>query len=172
MSLMNNPQAKIITCQINDVFVKSGGCGLTLGLLIAGAFTAKSNQLKSLMKMAFVPGLFNINEPIIFGLPIVFNPYLLVPFIIVPLIAMFITYFSITMGFMAPFSAVQVPWTTPPVIAGFLLNGWQGAVVQIINLAMATLIYLPFLRAQDKALLKEEMGEAEPEETEGTPVRQ
>jgi PTS system cellobiose-specific IIC component len=160
MSLINNPEAKIFTCQINDVFVKSGGCGLTLGLLFAGIFTARSQQLKSLMKMAFVPGLFNINEPIIFGLPIVFNPYLLVPFIIVPLIAMFITYFAISTGFMAPFSAVQVPWTTPPVIAGFLLNGWQGAVVQIVNLAIATVIYFPFLKAQDKAFLKEEMGEA------------
>ena len=161
MSLINNPEAKIFTCQINDVFVKSGGCGLTLGLLIAGIFTARSQQLKSLMKMAFVPGLFNINEPIIFGLPIVFNPYLLVPFVIVPLIAMFVTYFAISTGFMAPFSAVQVPWTTPPVIAGFLLNGWQGAVVQIVNLAIATVIYFPFLKAQDKAFLKEEMGEAE-----------
>ena len=171
MTLMNNPQAKIITCQINDVFVKSGGCGLTLGLLIAGAFTAKSNQMKSLMKMAFVPGLFNINEPIIFGLPIVFNPYLLVPFILVPLFAMFITYFSITAGFMAPFSAVQVPWTTPPIIAGFLLNGWQGAVVQIVNLAMAIAVYLPFLKAQDNALLKEEMGEVVADEPAGIPIR-
>ena len=161
MSLINNPEAKIFTCQINDVFVKSGGCGLTLGLLFAGVFTARSQQLKSLMKMAFVPGLFNINEPIIFGLPIVFNPYLLVPFVIVPLIAMFVTYFAISTGFMAPFSAVQVPWTTPPVIAGFLLNGWQGAVVQIVNLAIATVIYFPFLKAQDKALLKEEMGDVE-----------
>ena len=156
MSLVNNPQAKIFTCQINDVFVKSGGCGLTLGLLIAGLFTAKSDQLKSLMKMAFVPGLFNINEPIIFGLPIVFNPYLLVPFALVPLFAMFITWFAISTGFMAPFSAVQVPWTTPPIIAGFLLDGWQGAVIQIVNLAMATVIYFPFLKAQDKEFLKEE----------------
>ena len=156
MSLVNNPQAKIFTCQINDVFVKSGGCGLTLGLLIAGLFTAKSDQLKSLMKMAFVPGLFNINEPIIFGLPIVFNPYLLVPFVLVPLFAMFITWFAISTGFMAPFSAVQVPWTTPPIIAGFLLDGWQGAVIQIVNLVMATAIYFPFLKAQDKAFLKEE----------------
>jgi len=161
MSLINNPEAKIFTCQINDVFVKSGGCGLTLGLLFAGLFAARSQQLKSLMKMAFVPGLFNINEPIIFGLPIVFNPYLLVPFVLVPLIAMFVTYFAISTGFMAPFSAVQVPWTTPPVIAGFLLNGWQGAVVQIVNLAIATVIYFPFLKAQDKAFLKEEMGEME-----------
>ena len=161
MSLVNNPQAKIFTCQINDVFVKSGGCGLTLGLLLAGIFTARSQQLKSLMKMAFVPGLFNINEPIIFGLPIVFNPYLLVPFVIVPLIAMFVTYFAITTGFMAPFSAVQVPWTTPPIIAGFLRDGWQGAVVQIVNLAIATAIYFPFLKAQDNAFLREEMGESD-----------
>lgn len=166
MSLINNPEAKIFTCQINDVFVKSGGCGLTLGLLFAGLFAARSQQLKSLMKMAFVPGLFNINEPIIFGLPIVFNPYLLVPFVLVPLIAMFVTYFAISTGFMAPFSAVQVPWTTPPVIAGFLLNGWQGAVVQIVNLAIATVIYFPFLKAQDKAFLKEEMGELEEAEEE------
>ena len=64
---------------------------------------------------------------------------------------------------MAPFSAVQVPWTTPPIIAGFLLNGWQGAVVQIINLAIATVIYFPFLRAQDKAFLKEEQEQMEME---------
>lgn len=160
MTLVNNPQAKIITCQINDVFVKSGGCGLTLGLIIAGIFTVRSQQMKSLLRMCFVPGLFNINEPIIFGLPIVFNPYLLVPFVIVPLIALFITYFAIVSGFMAPFSAVQVPWTTPPIIAGFLLDGWQGAVVQIINLIMATIIYFPFVRAQDKAMLKEEQAAA------------
>lgn len=171
MTLLNNPQAKIMTCQINDVFVKSGGCGLTLGLLIAGVFTARSQQLKSLMKMAFVPGLFNINEPIIFGLPIVFNPYLLVPFVLVPLLAMLVTYFSISLGFMAPFSAVQVPWTTPPIIAGFLLNGWQGAVVQIVNLAIATAIYFPFLRAQDNAFLKEEMGEMEEEKAEEDSVK-
>ena len=159
ISLINNPQAKIITSQMNDVFVKSGGCGLTLGLLIAGVFTARSQQFKSLMRLAFVPGLFNINEPLIFGLPIVFNPYLLVAFTLVPLIAMFITYFAIVSGFMSPFNAVQVPWTTPPVIAGFLLSGWQGAVVQIVNLVVAAVIYFPFVRAQDNALLKEERAE-------------
>lgn len=58
-----------------------------------------------------------------------------------------------------PFSAVQVPWTTPPIIAGLLLNGWQGAVVQIIIIAMSTAVYFPFVRAQDKAMLAEEAGE-------------
>ena len=158
--LLNNPAAHIITAQINDVFVKSGGCGLTLGLIIASWIVARSQQMSSLTRMSTVPGHFNINEPIIFGLPIVFNPYLLVPFIVVPVLALLITYFAIAIGFMAPLSAVQVPWTTPPVIAGFLLSGWQGAVVQIINLAMATLIYLPFVKAQDKSLLAEEQAEA------------
>ena len=157
--LLGNPAAHIMTAQINDVFVKSGGCGLTLGLIIAALMVAKSSQMKSLMKMAFVPGLFNINEPIIFGLPIVFNPYLLIPFALVPLVALFVTYFAISIGFMAPLSAVQVPWTTPPIIAGFLLDGWQGAVVQIINLALATIIYLPFVKSQDKDLLEEEAQE-------------
>lgn len=154
--LVGNPAAKIVTCQINDVFCKSGGCGLTLGFLIACFMGCKSEQMKSIRKLALVPGIFNINEPIIFGLPIVFNPYMLAPFIIVPIVAFLITYFSIALGFMAPFSAVQVPWTTPAVIAGFLLNGWQGAVVQIVNLVLATLIYLPFVKAQDKNCLKEE----------------
>ncbi|WP_294152002.1 PTS sugar transporter subunit IIC [uncultured Selenomonas sp.] len=154
--LAGNPAAKIFTCQINDVFVKSGGCGLTMGFLIASWLSAKSDQMKSITKLATVPGLFNINEPIIFGLPIVFNPYLLFPFIFVPLFAFFITYAAIAIGFMPPFSAVQVPWTTPPIIAGLLLDGWQGAVIQIINLAMATAVYFPFVRAQDKKMLEEE----------------
>ena len=135
--LLGNPAAHIFTVQINDVFVKSGGCGLTLGLIIAALLVARSSQMKSLTRMATVPGLFNINEPIIFGLPIVFNPYLLIPFTLVPLMALFVTYGAISIGFMAPLSAVQVPWTTPPIIAGFLLDGWQGAVVQIINLTLA-----------------------------------
>lgn len=156
MQLAGNPDAKIITCQINDVFIKSGGCGLTIGLLLASWLSAKSQQMKSITKLATVPGIFNINEPVIFGLPIVFNPYLLVPFVVVPLLALVISYVSIAIGFMNPFSAVQVPWTTPPIIAGLLLNGWQGAVVQIIIITMATAVYFPFVRAQDKAMLKEE----------------
>lgn len=160
MQLAGNPDAKIITCQINDVFIKSGGCGLTFGLLIASWLSAKSTQMKSITKLATVPGLFNINEPVIFGLPIVFNPYLLVPFVLVPLLALIITYFSIALGFMSPFSAVQVPWTTPPIIAGLLLNGWQGAVVQIVIIAMSTAVYFPFVRAQDRAMLKEEQESA------------
>ncbi|SDG58898.1 PTS system, cellobiose-specific IIC component [Selenomonas sp. WCT3] len=166
--LMDNPAAKIITCQVNDVFIKSGGCGLTFGLLIASWLSSKSSQMKSLTKLATVPGFFNINEPIIFGLPIVFNPFLLVPFVLVPLFALFITYGAIAVGFMAPFSAVQVPWTTPPILAGLLLDGWQGAVIQIVNLVMATAVYLPFVRAQDRHMLAEEKADSNSEEVSTT----
>jgi PTS system cellobiose-specific IIC component len=127
-----------------------------MGLLIASWMSAKSTQMKSITKLASVPALFNINEPVIFGLPIVFNPYMIVPFILVPILAMLITYIAIFVGFMAPLSAVQVPWTTPPIIAGLLLDGWQGAAVQLVVLVMATAVYFPFVKAQDKVYLKEE----------------
>ena len=155
-SLVGNPAAKFITVQINDVFVKSGGCGLTLGLIIAGLMVAKSEQFKSLTKIAMVPGLFNINEPIIFGLPIVFNPYMMIPFIIVPIVALVVTWMAMYIGFLSPMGAIQVPWTTPPIIAGLLLDGWQGAVIQIINLVLSTIIYLPFIKGMDKSMLAEE----------------
>ena len=135
---------------------KSGGCGFTMGFLIASYFFGKSEQTKTVSKLAIIPGMFNINEPIIFGLPIVFNPYMIVPFILAPVFAMIITYFSIAWGFMPPFSGTQIPWTTPTIISGFLLNGWQGAVVQLVNLLVATLIYLPFVRIQDNIFCEEE----------------
>lgn len=155
-SLAGNPAAHIFTQQINEVFTKAGGCGLTMGFLIASYFAARSEQMKTVSKIALVPGLFNINEPIIFGLPIVFNPYLLVPYILAPVLAMIITYLSIAWGFMPPFSGSQVPWTTPTIISGFLLNGWQGAVVQLVNLIVSVLVYLPFVRMQDNIFIEEE----------------
>ena len=172
MSLLGNPDAHILTIQITDTLMKPGGCGATFGLLIASYLVARSQQMKTITRLGTVPGLFNINEPIIFGLPIVFNPYMIVPFCLAQLAVMLIAYGAIAVGFMAPFSAIQVPWTTPPIIAGFLMNGWQGAVVQIAGLAAATAIYFPFVKAQDNAFYKEEQSEAEEHEheEEGTPV--
>ena len=153
---IENHSAHIMTTQINEVFTKSGGCGVTMGFLIASYFVAKSEQMRTISKLSIMPGLFNINEPIIFGLPIVFNPYLIVPFIVAPVLAMIITYLSIAWGFMPPFSGAQVPWTTPTIISGFLLNGWQGAAVQTVNLIVATFVYLPFVRIQDNIFCEEE----------------
>lgn len=148
--------AKVMTPQFIDLFVKFGGTGLTLGLIIASLVAAKSKQMREISKLSLVPGIFNINEPIIFGLPIVYNPIMLVPFIVTPIIALIITYVSITSGFLAPFSAVQVPWTTPPVISGALVGGWQGAVVQIIITVISAAMYYPFVLRQDKVSLQQE----------------
>lgn len=156
MSLLGNEQAKIITIQVTDVFIKLGGCGATLGFVIAMLIFARSAQFKQLSKLAFIPGCFNINEPIIFGLPIVFNPYLLVPFVGAQLVSLIITYVAIVIGFMSPFGATHVPWTTPPLISGLLLAGWQGVVVQLLVIVASVFIYLPFMKVQDKAFLKDE----------------
>mgnify|MGYP002623075406 CR=1 FL=1 len=162
VDLATDPRAHILTAQVFDVFMKPGGCGATFGLLIVGLLFAKSTQMKTILRLGTAPGLFNINEPIIFGLPIVFNPYMLAPFTLAMWAAMLITYFSIATGFMSPFGAVQVPWTTPPIIAGLLLKGIPGAIVQIAILAASAAIYFPFMKAQDSAFLKEEMeGEGE-----------
>lgn len=156
-ALVVGENASIVTAQFIDIFVKFGGTSITLGLIIASLMVAKSSQMTQLSKMSLIPGLFNINEPVIFGLPIIFNPIMLLPFILVPVFAAVITYGAISIGFMEPFGAVQVPWTTPPVISGFLLSGWQGAVTQIGLLAMSVVVYLPFVKAQDKICIKEEM---------------
>ena len=81
---------------------------------------------------------------------------LLIPFIIVPIVALVVTWMAMYIGFLSPMGAIQVPWTTPPIIAGLLLDGWQGAVIQIINLVLSTIIYLPFIKGMDKSMLAEE----------------
>ncbi|WP_373207735.1 PTS sugar transporter subunit IIC [Clostridium paraputrificum] len=155
-ALVAGDNAKIVTVQMVDIFGKFGGAGITLGFVIAGIIIAKSKQMKSISKLSLIPGVFNINEPVIFGLPIVFNPLMLIPFIIVPVLAVIMTYSSIALGFIQPFTATQVPWTTPPIISGFLLSGWQGAVLQIAILAVAIVVYLPFMKMLDKEALKQE----------------
>lgn len=154
--LVVGENAKIMTIQLIDVFAKFGGQGITIGLLVAILISARSARLSEIAKLSITPGLFNINEPVIYGLPIVFNPIMLVPFILVPLVGVLITYGAIIIGFMSPFTAVTVPWTTPPLISGFLLAGWQGLVVQLLIIAASVAIYFPFVKKQDTAYLAEE----------------
>lgn len=148
--------AYIMTPQVLDYFVKIGGTGVTLGLLIASLLRAKSKQMRDVSKLALLPGLFNINEPIIFGLPIVYNPIMIIPFLGVPIVTLTIIYMAIATGFLAPFTAVQVPWTMPPILSGFILQGFKGAFVQIIVIVVSTVIYFPFMLIQDRQCLANE----------------
>ena len=158
-TLLGNPAAHIVTSQLG-VFATMGGCGVGLGFLGASLLAAHSESLRSTMKLGFLPALFNINEPIIFGAPVVCNPCFLLPFVLAPVVSAGITYASIAVGFLSPFSAIQVPWPTPPILSGFLLGGWQGAVVQVLCIAVSILIYIPFVHRQDQQYIQEEIGES------------
>ncbi|CAM3630403.1 PTS sugar transporter subunit IIC [Erysipelothrix urinaevulpis] len=144
------------TIQMIDQFATIGGAGLTLGLVIAMLLVARSSRLKAMSKLIGVPSLFNINEPIIFGLPVVFNPLMLIPITVAPMVSVLIAYFAMKINFMPMFNGVVAPWPTPPIFSGFLVAGWQGAVVQIICIIAATIIYYPFVKALDNQYLKEE----------------
>ena len=144
------------TIQMIDQFATIGGAGMTIGLIIAMLLVARSSRLKAMSKLATVPALFNINEPLVFGLPIVFNPLMLIPVTIAPIVSCIIAYVAIRIGFMPMFSAVMAPWSTPALISGFLVAGWQGAVVQIIAVAASVVVYYPFVKALDHQYQNEE----------------
>lgn len=78
------------------------------------------------------------------------NPIMFIPFVLVPTLSSIITYGAISIGFMPPFTGVMAPWTTPPIISGFIVSGWQGAVVQGVIILLSIVIYYPFLKMQDK----------------------
>lgn len=146
----------IISGSFQDMFATFGGAGSTLSLLIAMVLICKSKRIKSLGKLSILPGIFGINEPIIFGLPIMLNPLLLIPFVLVPTLNIIITYFCMSSGLVPLTNGVQLPWTTPIVFSGFLTTGWQGAVLQVILLIMGVFIYMPFIKMLDNQYLREE----------------
>ena len=119
-------------------------------------FLCKSEQCKKLGRLAILPGLFNINEPITFGLPIVLNPIMMIPFILTPMVLAVVCYIAISTGLVPRPSGVIIPWTTPAVFGGFLIAGVRGALLQIVELAVAFLIYYPFIRTVDKQYFEEE----------------
>nr|WP_321292427.1 PTS sugar transporter subunit IIC [uncultured Trichococcus sp.] len=155
LSLENG--AHIVTQQFLDSFLLISGSGITFGLVIAMLFGAKSQQYKALGKVAAFPALFNVNEPVIFGFPVVMNPVMFIPFLLVPVLSAGLVYGSIAIGFMTPFAGVTLPWSTPAIISGLMVAGWQGAVLQIVILSLSAIIYYPFFRIQDKIAYNNEL---------------
>lgn len=146
----------IVTQQFLDQFMTVTGAGLTLGAVFFMMFFAKSRKYRELGKLSLLPAFFNINESIIFSTPIVMNPMMAVPFIFVPILSGLITYSALYFGFVPLFTAVQVPWTTPPILSGFLVGGVPAAILQGIVLAISFFIYFPFLKKIDSANFKKE----------------
>ena len=158
-------EGHIICQQFQDLFATFGGCGSTLSLIIAMLLFCKSKRITNLGKLSLVPGIFGINEPIVFGLPIVLNPTMLLPFVLVPTLNIIISYFAMAAGLVPICSGINIPWTTPVIISGFLATNWAGAVLQGLLLIMGVFIYMPFIKIMDKQYLEEEQNQsAETEE--------
>lgn len=139
-----------------------GGSGSTLCLLIATFIVGRNAVTRNVSKMAVVPGLFNINEPVIFGYPIVYNISLAIPFVLVPALGIFISYIATSLGIISP-CVIQIPWTTPPLLSAFLATAgdWRAVVVQAIVIILGIIIYIPFVKINDKVLKKQAEIEAE-----------
>jgi len=145
----------IVTKPFFDAFMYLGGTGATLALIIA-VFIAgrKHKHYRNISGLGAAPSLFNINEPILFGFPIVLNPLLIIPFILAPVILTIFSYLVIAAG-IVPKTIAFIPWTTPPVIGGFLATGsWKGAALALVNLIISVVIYLPFIKIAERTELK------------------
>ncbi|MFU7515749.1 PTS sugar transporter subunit IIC [Clostridium sp. HCS.1] len=143
-----------------DLFVWIGGSGGTLALCILFLFS-KSAYLKQVGKFSIIPGLFNINEPIMFGAPIVLNPILAIPFVVGPVINTTITYIVMSLGLVNKVS-VMAPWVLPaPIKAVMATNDWRAAILVMINFAISIIIFYPFFKMYEKNLLKEENQQVE-----------
>lgn len=154
----------IITGQFQDMFATFGGGGSTLSLVIVMVLFCRSQRIKKLSQLSLVPSIFGINEPIIFGLPIVLNPIILIPFALVPTINIIISYFAMKWGLVAYTNGLQLPWTVPPIISGFLVSGWQASVLQALLIVLGMFIYYPFIKVMDDQYLREEKEVVETEE--------
>ena len=141
----------IITTTFSSIFTNMSGSGVTITLIVCMLIYSKRAENRTICKISLAPALFNINETVIFGLPIVMNPIICIPFIIAPIVSATIAYVLTMIGF-CPMTCVMVPWTTPPVLSGFLATGGSiyGAITQIICLIACVAIYLPFIIAYEK----------------------
>ena len=151
----------IVNYQFISFFVKLGGVGATLSLTLLCLFKAKSDQYRALGKLGIGASLFNINEPIIFGFPIVLNPMMMIPFILANVSVGIVTYLAIYLGLVPMINGINLPYTIPAVISGFMISGWQGALLQVVLLLLTGLIYYPFFKAQDKQAFIEEQAKKE-----------
>lgn len=130
-----------------DSFVNIGGAGATLGLIIAIFLVARKHRAyMTVAKLSALPGVFMINEPMMFGLPVVLNPILFIPYILTPLVLVTISYFATVVG-LVPAATVIAPWTTPPIIGGVLATqSIAGGILAALNLVISVLIYIPFVK--------------------------
>lgn len=145
----------IITGQFKEMFLQIGGSGSTLSLVIL-MMLSRRKEVKTLGFLALPSSLFNINEPVIFGLPIVLNPIMFIPWMLNTAVFSVITYTTMSIGLVQKTNGFIPPWTTPPILNGFLVSGISGAILQVVLIFVGIAIYMPFLRVHEKATELEE----------------
>jgi PTS system cellobiose-specific IIC component len=119
-------------------------------------FLAKSKRLRTIGKLAIIPAIFGINEPLIFGIPILLNPLLFIPYIINPIWNVVSSYTAIAIGIVPRLTGVEIAWSTPQFISGFLAVGPAGTLLQMFNVSVNALIWFPFFKIVDRQALASE----------------
>ncbi|MEB5969988.1 PTS cellobiose transporter subunit IIC [Enterococcus gallinarum] len=142
----------IVTKPFMETFtVGLGGSGMTLAVVILMAFVLKKKQYRDVGRLALAPGIFNVNEPAIFGMPIVLNATILIPWVFAPLVVTTFNYLVMAAGLVPAPTGVSVPWTVPVIASGVLAtNSWLGGLLQVIDVVLVGMIWYPFLRILDR----------------------
>jgi len=145
-----------------DTMIWAGGTGATIGLVILMSFMAKSQYFKKLGRLSLGPGIFNINEPVIFGTPICFNPLFVIPFILLPGILATSTVLLMEAGIIAMPTIGMVPWTLPPILIGFFMTGGaiSTTIWSFLVVVISVIVYYPFFKMADKQQYEKEKQES------------
>lgn len=153
-SIFLNDPTYVYSRQYINMFVHIGGAGCTFGLVLV-LFFSKMKSSRQLGKYALLPSIFNINELLIFGLPIIFNRFLLFPFIFIPVLAACLFRLIFEFGWVQWEGGAEV-WSTPVLVGGYLATGqWQGAFIQSVFILLSAAIYWPFFRRYETFKAKE-----------------
>lgn len=137
-------------------FILNNRGARSFAVALLAIFSCKSEQLKAVGKIGLIPSMFGISEPIKFGIPQVMNIRMLIPLMVTPAVSVLSAYLLTIVGFMPYHNGVNIPTGFPIIFGGFLTNDWQGIIAQLIQFVLCVLIYIPFMRWQDKAALAEE----------------
>lgn len=154
----NSELPNTLTKSFYDIFSGIGGAGGTLSLLVVMFLIAKSKKHRTLAELSVVPGCFTINEPLVFGMPLILNPIMVIPFIAVPIVQTGFAYLAIASGIFPRLSGVQVPFGIPVLFNGFIAGGWMISLLQVLCILLGILIYIPFFKILDKQAVLEEQG--------------
>lgn len=144
----------IFTEDFFPTFARMGGSGGTMSLIIALLLVSRTIRSRKLALFVMLPAVFNVNEPLLFGLPMVLNPVYAIPFVLAPVVQIVIAYTAIVLHVM-PMPSYSAPWTTPVLFSGYAVTGsLSGTLVQVLSLVAGTLVYVPFVRTAEQLAAK------------------